>query len=185
MISIWLLVLLVGQYAAMEKPHTLPPSIGSPVRSDRAGFRGEDPPHLSLHAADTIDIELDEGSSSIAVQRPGETATDFYGRLSEQQKQYGAATRSKDFVVPGNQVQQSTRFPMAIAIHEDRALTRSRGDVDANCCAILITLGILIFLGIILLVLHYGFHVPFDSGDGGYYGGYRGSSGRRGGKYGL
>ncbi|KAA1070142.1 hypothetical protein PGTUg99_011425 [Puccinia graminis f. sp. tritici] len=160
MISIWLLVLLVGQYVAMEKSHPLPPtsSIGPPVRSARAGFR---------------------------VQQPGETATDYYGRLSEQQKQYGATTGSK---VPAYQVQQSTRFPMAIAIHEDRALTRSRGDVDANCCAILITLGALILLGIILLVLHYGFHVPFDSGDGGYYGGYRGyrgSSGGRGGKYGL
>ncbi|KAA1103214.1 hypothetical protein PGT21_010068 [Puccinia graminis f. sp. tritici] len=171
----------------MEKSHPLPPtsSIGPPVRSARAGFRGEDPPHLSLHAADTIDVKSDEGSSSIAVQQPGETATDYYGRLSEQQKQYGATTGSK---VPAYQVQQSTRFPMAIAIHEDRALTRSRGDVDANCCAILITLGALILLGIILLVLHYGFHVPFDSGDGGYYGGYRGyrgSSGGRGGKYGL
>ncbi|KAA1065784.1 hypothetical protein PGT21_009980 [Puccinia graminis f. sp. tritici] len=172
----------------MEKPHTLPPSIGSPVRSDRAGFRGEDPPHLSLHAADTIDIELDEGSSSIAVQRPGETATDFYGRLSEQQKQYGATTRSKDFIVPGNQVQQSTRFPLAIAINEDRALTRNRRRMSRECCSVIILSSVAATIVIVVLVLRYVFNISDGSDDGGYtpsYSSYRGSSGGRGGKYGL
>jgi hypothetical protein len=73
----------------MEKPHPLPPSIGPPMRSNRAGFRGEDPTHLSLHAADTIDIEEpDKVSSCVMAQQPGETGIDFYARLSEQQKAY-------------------------------------------------------------------------------------------------